>query len=69
MPGTDPSSTSRTAPVGAVKTYQFGWFGDNDLGERLIQAVLQGKKSATACPAYDPEDADLKKGDVLQIVD
>ncbi len=35
----------------------------------MIQAILAGRKTATACPAYDPEDADLKIGDTLQLVD
>ena len=35
----------------------------------MIQAILAGRKTATACPAYDPEDADLKTGDELQLVD
>ena len=30
---------------------------------------MAGRKTATACPAYDPEDADLKVGDELQLVD
>ena len=52
-----------------MKRFRFGWFGDNGLGEKLIQAILAGRKTATACPAYDPEDADLKVGDELQLVD
>ncbi len=35
----------------------------------MIQTILAGRKSATSCPAYDPEDADLKAGDDLQLVD
>ena len=35
----------------------------------MIQTILAGRKSATSCPAYDPEDADLKAGDELQLVD
>jgi len=52
-----------------VKRFRFGWYGDGGLGERMIQAILAGWKTATACPAYDPEDADLKVGDELQLVD
>lgn len=29
---------------------QFGWRGDHGLGERLIQQILAGTKTATACP-------------------
>ena len=53
----------------SLKRFRFGWYGDGGLGERMIQAILAGRKSATACPAYDPEDADLKAGDELQLVD
>jgi len=52
-----------------VKRFRFGWYGDGGLGENMIQAILAGRKTATACPAYDPEDADLKVGDELQLVD
>ncbi|HAZ08237.1 MAG TPA: hypothetical protein DCZ01_06895 [Elusimicrobia bacterium] len=52
-----------------MKRFRFGWYGDNGLGERMIQAILTGRKSATACPAYDPEDSALKAGDELQLVD
>jgi uncharacterized protein YhfF len=52
-----------------VKRFRFGWYGDGGLGERMIQTILAGRKSATSCPAYDPEDADLKSGDELQLVD
>jgi uncharacterized protein YhfF len=52
-----------------VKRFRFGWYGDGGLGERMIQTILAGRKSATSCPAYDPEDADLKAGDELQLVD
>jgi uncharacterized protein YhfF len=52
-----------------VKRFRFGWYGDGGLGESMIQTILAGRKSATSCPAYDPEDADLKAGDELQLVD
>ncbi|UPT72937.1 MAG: ASCH domain-containing protein [Elusimicrobiota bacterium] len=52
-----------------MKRFRFGWYGDGGLGEKMIQAILAGRKTATACPAYDPEDADLKVGDDLQLVD
>jgi uncharacterized protein YhfF len=52
-----------------MKRFRFGWYGDGGLGEKMIQSILAGRKTATACPAYDPEDADLKVGDDLQLVD
>lgn len=52
-----------------MKRFRFGWYGDGGLGEKMIQAIMAGRKTATACPAYDPEDADLKVGDELQLVD
>jgi uncharacterized protein YhfF len=52
-----------------VKRFRFGWYGDGGLGERMIQTILSGRKTATSCPAYDPEDADLKTGDELQLMD
>lgn len=51
------------------KRFKFGWFGDGGLGERLIEKILAGRKTATCCPAYDPEDADLTVGDVLELTD
>ena len=56
------------APEG-MKPFKFGWYGDGNLGERLIEKILAGKKSATSCPSYDPEDADLKVGDNLELMD
>lgn len=55
--------------VNTKKKFKFGWFGDGGLGERLISAILSGKKSATSCPAYDPEDADLQVEDSLDLTD
>jgi uncharacterized protein YhfF len=52
-----------------VKRFRFGWYGDGGLDERMIQTILAGRKTATSCPAYDPEDADLKTGDELQLTD
>ena len=51
------------------KRFRFGWYGDGGMGEKMISAVLAGRKTATACPAYDPEDAELKIGDELQLID
>lgn len=53
----------------SAKRFKFGWFGDGGLGERLIQAILSGRKTATSCPSYDPDDADLKVGDKLELTD
>ena len=53
----------------SAKRFKFGWYGDGGLGEKLIQAILAGRKTATSCPAYDPEDADLKVGDKLSLID
>ena len=52
-----------------MKRFRFGWYGDGGLGERMIQTILAGRKTATSCPAYDPEDADLKADDELQLLD
>ena len=52
-----------------MKCFRFGWHGDGGLGERMIQTILAGRKTATSCPAYDPDDADLKTGDELQLMD
>ena len=55
--------------VKAVKNFKFGWYGDGGLGEKLIQAILSNKKTATSCPGYDPEDASLRVGDQLELTD
>ena len=52
-----------------MKRFRFGWYGDDGLGERMIKTILAGRKTATSCPAYDPEDADLKAEDELQLLD
>lgn len=52
-----------------MKRFRFGWYGDAGLGEKMISAILSGRKTATACPAYDPEDSELKTNDELQLVD
>lgn len=52
-----------------MKRFRFGWYGDGGLGEKMISAILAGRKTATACPAYDPEDSELKADDELQLVD
>lgn len=53
----------------AAKKFKFGWYGDNGLGEKLIQAILAGRKTATCSPIYDPEDGELKEGDQLTLTD
>src|ERR1700733_12729045 len=35
----------------------------------MIQTILAGRKTATSCPDYDPENADLKADDELQLLD
>lgn len=46
---------------------RFGWHGDSGLGDHLLEAILTGRKTATACPSYDPKDGD--EGEVLALVD
>lgn len=55
--------------VQARKRFKFGWFGDGGLGEQLIQKIISGQKTATCCPTYDPDDADLQAGDELELTD
>ncbi len=55
--------------VETLKRFKYGWFGDGGLGEKLIQKILAGQKTVTSCPSYDPEDADLKEGDKLELCD
>ena len=52
-----------------MKRFRFGWYGDGGLGERMIQTILAGRKTATTSPTNDPEDADLKAVDELQLLD
>jgi uncharacterized protein YhfF len=52
-----------------VRLFKFGWYGDGGLGERLIQEIVSGRKSATSCLAYEAEDAGIKEGDLLDLVD
>lgn len=49
------------------RSFKFGWYGDNGLGEALIEKILSGEKTASMCPAYDPEEAAV--GETLRIVD
>ncbi len=50
-----------------MRAYRFGWHGDNGVGEYLIHRILSGEKTATACPAYDPVEAE--PGETLRLVD
>ncbi len=40
--------------------YHYGWDGDNGLGEKLIQQIIEGNKTATCGPkvSYAPEELD-----------
>lgn len=53
---------------------EFGWEGDNDLGMRLIQQIIEGKKTATCAPlfSYTKEElADVyaNKGEMMTVID
>jgi uncharacterized protein YhfF len=55
-------------------TSQFGWENDGGAGERLIQQILSGAKTATACPKifYETKDLDELRagvGRLLTVVD
>ena len=52
-----------------MKRFRFGWYGDGGLGERMIQTILAGRKTATSCPDYDPDNADLKPDEEFQVLD
>lgn len=56
-------------PERKPRPFAFGWEGDGGFGERLIQAILAGAKTATSAPAGDPEDAGVSAGDLLDLVD
>ena len=56
------------------ETSQFGWEGDEGAGERLIQQILRGEKTATASPKefYSPENLRAlcaSAGRLLTVVD
>ncbi len=56
------------APLkGNKRALQFGWYGDNGMGEFLLRSILTGKKTASACPVYDPQEAEV--GDIASLVD
>jgi len=50
-----------------MRSYRFGWYGDDGVGEKLIQLILSGGKTATTCPSYDPIEAEV--GETLKLVD
>lgn len=50
-----------------LPSYPVGWYGDNGLGEELIQEILAGRKTATLGPAYDPFEH--RVGETLQLAD
>lgn len=52
-----------------MRRFKFGWYGDNELGEYFIQQILRGEKTASVCPAYDPQDADLVVGEKMLLTD
>lgn len=52
-----------------MRRFKFGWYGDNNLGEALIRKVLAREKTASVCPSYDPQDADLQAGEKMLLVD
>ncbi len=49
------------------RAFKFGWYGDNGLGEALIEKIISNEKTATMCPAYDPQEATV--GETLRVVD
>ena len=55
-------------------TLEFGWEGDNDLGIRLIQQIIEGKKTATCAPLFGYTEEELaaviaSKGALVTVVD
>src|SRR5690348_9948138 len=52
----------------------FGWDGDNNLGMRLIQHILEGKKTATCAPLFGYQKEELEavfasQGEVVTVID
>ncbi len=52
-----------------LRRMKFGWHGDGGHGERMIEKILAGSKMATSSMAYETEDADLKVGEKVELVD
>jgi uncharacterized protein YhfF len=53
---------------------EFGWEGDNGLGMRLIQQVIEGKKTATCAPLFGYTEEELaaiyaSKGEMVTVID
>ena len=53
---------------------EFGWQGDDGLGDRLIQEVMDGEKTATCCPRSDYTEEELAEvtssvGEVVDVLD
>ncbi|HEX4205972.1 MAG TPA: ASCH domain-containing protein [Ktedonobacteraceae bacterium] len=53
---------------------EFGWKDDNDLGMRLIQQIIEGKKTTTCAPLFsytEEELADIfaNKGEMMTVID
>ena len=56
------------------KTSKFGWEADGGAGKRLIQQILRGVKTATACPkilytAEEVEELYSNVGKLITVVD
>ena len=56
------------------RTLEFGWEGDNDLGMRLIQQIIEGKKTATCAPLFSYTEQELadvfaSKGEMVTVID
>lgn len=55
-------------------TTQFGWEGDNGVGERLILQIMAGTKTATACPKAFYSESELTEiyqsvGKIVTVLD
>ena len=63
-----------TPPSSAIDddelTSRFGWEGDDGLGDRLIDRILRGEKTATCCPLslYGDDEVARIRGSVGRVV-
>lgn len=53
---------------------EFGWEGDNDLGVRMIQHIIEGEKTATCAPLFGYTEKELaavfaSKGEMVTVID
>ena len=53
---------------------EFGWEGDDGLGMRLIQQILEGEKTATCAPLFGYTEEELadtfaNKGEMMTVID